>query len=95
MKREDEKPADAAARIVSMLGVGFDNDDGEVRLTRGENFSLIGGSQQTHEVMQETAIKVNERFQQRGKRLEDASREEFMDTLRDVMDSMGADGEKE
>ncbi len=90
MKRE-KKPSKNEPKIASMLGIGFDNEDGEVRLTRGENFSLIGGSQQTHEVMQETAMKVNEHLEKRGKRLQDTTREEFMDTLRDVMDSMGTE----
>ena len=34
---------------------------------------LVGGSQDTHAVMQETAVKVNERLDKAGKRLEDVS----------------------
>lgn len=62
-----------------MLGIGLDNEDGHKRLTRGDNFLLVGGSQETHEVMQETAIKVNEQLAKRGKRLEDASPQELRD----------------
>ena len=64
-----------------MLGLGLDNQDGQTRLTRGENFVLFGGSQETHAVMQETAIKVNEQLARRGKRLEDVSPQELGDIL--------------
>ena len=56
-----------------MLGLAFDADDGHKRLTRGENFVLFGGSQETHAVMQETAVKINERLDRDGRRLEDVS----------------------
>ena len=54
-----------------MLGLAFDNDDGHTRLTKGENFVLLGGSHDTHAFMQETAVKMNERLNQGGRRLED------------------------
>ena len=63
------------------MGLGLDNQDGQTRLTRGENFVLFGGSQETHAVMQETAIKVNEQLARRGKRLEDVSPQELGDIL--------------
>ena len=63
------------------LGVGLDNEDGHTRLTRGDNFVLYGGSNETHGRMQETAIKVNEQLQTRGKRLEDCSPREFFDIV--------------
>lgn len=59
----------------------MDNDDGHTRLTRGHNFTLYGGSQETHERMQETAVKMNEQLDKRGKRLEDVSVREFIDIL--------------
>jgi hypothetical protein len=62
-----------------LLGVGHDSKDGHVRITRGENYHLFGGSQETHEVMQETAVKFNEELRDRGKRLEEISKEEFRD----------------
>ena len=67
-----------------MLGLAFDAADGHKRLTRGDNFILLGGSADTHQVMQETAIKINERLSTRGKRLEDASVEELRDICREI-----------
>ncbi len=72
-----------------MLGIGLDGTDGQVRLTRGKNFHLVGGSEQTHAVMQETAIKINEHVDQTGKRLEDVSRQQLSDICNEVRESIG------
>ena len=71
-------------KSAALLGMAFDNDDGHTRLTRGDNFVLVGGSHKTHAVMQETAVKINEHLEQRGKRLEDASVTELRDICREV-----------
>lgn len=71
-------------KSAAMLGVAFDNDDGHTRLTRGDNFVLVGGSHKTHAVMQETAVKINEHLERRGKRLEDTSVGELRDICREV-----------
>ena len=60
-----------------LLGFGFDAKDGHVRMTRGKNFYLSGGSNPTHEVMQEKAIKFNEQLKARGKTIDEVNREEF------------------
>jgi hypothetical protein len=67
-----------------LVGVGLDNDDGHTRLTRGENFILAGGSEETHDHMTEGAIKLNEKLQQRGKALEEVNREEFTELAREA-----------
>lgn len=69
----------------TLLGLGLDAADGHTRITRGENYVLRGGSQETHAVMQETAIKVNEQLTRRGKRLEDVSIPELRDIVHDSM----------
>ena len=66
-----------------MLGVGLDSD-GHKRITKGENFALVGGTEETHEKMTETAVKINEKINSRGKRLEEVSHEEFDDIAHDV-----------
>jgi hypothetical protein len=60
-----------------LLGLGLDNNDGHTRVTAGENFHLIGGSAETHGVMQEKAIKLTEHLKRRGKTLETVTRAEF------------------
>jgi hypothetical protein len=66
-----------------MLGVGLDSD-GHKRITTGDNFALVGGTQETHEQMTEKAIKINEKLKARGKRLENVSHEEFTDIAQEV-----------
>ena len=83
------KATDKPAKSAALLGLGLDNDDGHTRLTRGKNFVLFGGSQDTHAAMQETAIKINEQLDRRGKRLEDVSVKELREICRDVKDSVG------
>ena len=67
-----------------LLGLGLDNEDGHTRITAGDNFSLLGGSEATHERMQETCIKLNEKIKQRGKTLEQISRQEMTDLFREL-----------
>ena len=66
-----------------MLGLGLDSD-GHKRVTSGANFLLMGGSQETHEVMTEKVVKINEKLSAAGKRLEEVSREEFDDIAHSV-----------
>lgn len=70
-------------RPAKLLGLGLDSD-GHKRLTTGENFTLVGGTQETHEVMTEQAIKINEKLKARGKQLHTVSREEFDDIALEV-----------
>jgi hypothetical protein len=76
------KPKKGRRKAV-MLGLGLDSD-GHKRMTTGSNFVLMGGTQETHEVMTEKAIKINEKLTARGKQLEEVSREEFDDIAHSV-----------
>ncbi len=79
MRAERCKPKDA-----TLLGVAFDAEDGHTRLTRGKNFVLCGGSEESHAVMQETATKVNEHLDRKGRRLADMS----LGELREICESV-------
>src|SRR5947209_19667679 len=70
-------------RKAVMVGVGLDSD-GHKRLTTGPNFALVGGSEETHEVMTEKVIKINEKLAAKGKQLEEVSRAEFDDIAHSV-----------
>ena len=74
-----------SAKKAWLLGLGLDNEDGHVRVTTGENFKLLGGSEETHGRMQEQSIKMNECLKQRGKSLDEVGREEF----REIADKLG------
>ena len=79
-----------------LLGLGFDSRDGHVRITKGKNFRLYGGSHQTHEEMQEKAIKFNEQLDKRRKTLDDLNEKEFHEIARTiglrVRDEKGSQG---
>jgi len=77
------KPAEEKRRAM-LLGLGLDGKDGHLRLTRGENFHLIGGSEETHECMQEKAIKFNEHLAKRKKELHEITPSEFHDIAGEV-----------
>lgn len=62
-----------------ILGLGLDCKDEIVRVTRGKNYHLVGGSHDTHECMQEKCLKFNEKLDARGKELTDLGRKEFLD----------------
>ena len=62
-----------------LLGLGLDNDDGHLRVTRGENFHLVGGSEDTHEHMQEKCVKLNERLSAEGKHIDTIDHKELID----------------
>ena len=70
--------------LLGLLGVGLDNEDGHQRVTRGEEFLLVGGSHETHERLQDVAIHVTEKLKDRGKSLREASAEEVVDLIRDA-----------
>jgi len=66
-----------------MLGVGLDSD-GHRRVTTGPNFLLAGGTKETHEVMTEKAIKINEKLAAKGKTLDNVEPHEFDDIAHEV-----------
>lgn len=74
-----------------LLGLGLDTRDGHVRVTKGKNFRLYGGSEKTHEMMQDKAVKFNEILDRKGKTLDDISREEFYD----IASKIGLKGDAE
>ena len=64
-----------------LLGLGFDNKDGHKRYTKGDDFVLMGGSEETHEKMTETAIKVSEKLAKKGRSIRTARDEELRDVF--------------
>ena len=68
----------------ALVGLAFDAEDGQTRLTRGTNFVLCGGSDDTHALMRETATKVNEHLDRRGRQMADLT----MNELRDICESV-------
>ncbi|MEN9635404.1 MAG: hypothetical protein RL077_3808 [Verrucomicrobiota bacterium] len=68
-------------KIGGIIGVGLDNEDGHKRLTSGDKFVLIGGSQDTHDRMTETMIKTFEELKRRDKPIEKVDPRELAEII--------------
>ena len=79
--RSPLSPPPAKKKIRALLGLGLDKGDGHKRLTQGEKFAIVGGSQETHERMTETVLKTFEAIHRQGKQLEDTEPRELADLL--------------
>jgi hypothetical protein len=82
--RADERPLN----IAGLLGVGFDARPDEKRVTRGENFLLVGGSRETHGRMVETVLTFNELVDKRGKRLEEVNARDLGEIAEELRDRL-------
>ena len=65
-----------------LLGLGLDGTDGHRRLTRGEGFTLAGGSEETHERMTGVVVRTTEDLGRKGRSLRDADPREVAELLR-------------
>ena len=73
-RRRKTKPA-------HLLGIGLDNADGHKRLTSAEQFTIVGGSDETHERATETFIKTFETLKKRRKALESVEPRELFEII--------------
>ena len=76
-------------KVSGILGLGLDSDDGHHRVTQTDEMVLVGGSEQTHERMQETAIRFGEELEKRGKALPETTVREAIDLLREAVHTTG------
>lgn len=73
--------------VLGFLGVGLDNQDDHQRITQCDHFLLVGGSEETHEHMQDVAIKFNEALDKRGQPLRETPVEAALDLLREALEA--------
>jgi len=71
-------PAKAKAHL---LGLGLDNQDGHKRITSAEQFTIVGGSAETHERMTETVVKTFETLKTRRKQLHTVEPKELAEII--------------
>lgn len=64
-----------------LVGIGLDNHDGHKRITSAEQFSVVGGSEETHSRMTETLCKTMEDLGKKGKTLKTSHPEEIVELL--------------
>ena len=65
-----------------LLGVGLDPDpEGHSRITKGEDYVLLGGSETTHESMQEHVERFQHSLKKLGTNLQHATEAEVREAL--------------
>ncbi|EKD27629.1 MAG: hypothetical protein ACD_79C00650G0006 [uncultured bacterium] len=67
-----------------LIGLGLDAKDNHKRITRGDYFHIVGGSEETHSDMQEKTIKLVETLGRKGKSIVTASDYEFFETAMEL-----------
>ena len=83
MPKKKKKTPEVESEVVGFLGVGLD-DDGHRRVTQSDHFFLVGGSKETHERMQETAVKFEEALEEGGQALRELPVHQVIELLRRV-----------
>ncbi|MFP4058045.1 MAG: hypothetical protein ACLF0G_14345 [Candidatus Brocadiia bacterium] len=83
MEKEKRDKLERSKIAGPVHGIGLDRD-GHVRITKMENFRLYGGSKDTHEHMQEKAIKFNERLRKHDKQVTDLNVRQFVELAGEV-----------
>jgi hypothetical protein len=78
VSKKKKQPAPRAA----LLGLGLDHEDGHKRITTGDQFAIVGGSDETHGRLTETAMKTFEELKSRRKQLHQVEPEELAEILR-------------
>jgi len=67
--------------MAHLFGLGLDCTDGHKRITQADKFSILGGSQNTHDKMTETLFKTFEDLSLKGKSIENATMDEISDFI--------------
>jgi len=69
------------SRVIGLLGVGFDHKDGQIRITKADNYKVIMGSRDSHQALQKICIKIEKEVTASGRILSDYTPEEFMELV--------------
>jgi hypothetical protein len=64
-------------KIIRLLGVGFDTEDGHVRMTNGDQYDVLMGSEESHEYIQQLLQRIENAIKAEGKRLDEVSPDEL------------------
>jgi hypothetical protein len=68
-------------RRAYLLGLIIEKDDGHKRITRAEQFTLVGGSEASHEAVTEGVTKTCEDLKRKGRELEETDPREVRELL--------------
>lgn len=71
-------------RVSKILGFGLDANDGHIRITEGDDYKLLLGSERTHEEMRSLLDKIQREAHKIGKELHDLTRSEFITIAKEL-----------
>jgi len=77
-------PSENRKKIVRLLGVGFDAEDGHVRITTGENYDVLMGSDESHEYIQQFIQKIEDELKARHMTLDELTPEQFSQFIKTI-----------
>ena len=86
-KNTSQSTSDDKQTVGGILGVGLDDDDGHRRVTKGDDFYLVGGSEKTHERLQDLVIRMSDTLKRQGRRFKDLNGTEIAELARDSLRS--------
>jgi len=72
------------SRVIGLLGVGFDHEDGQIRITQANPYHVLMGSEETHHELQKMCFQIDEALKEAGRPLEDYTPEEFMKLIEEL-----------
>jgi hypothetical protein len=71
-------------RSTALFCFGLDGKDGHTRITKGDAFLLVGGSEDTHDRMQDFTMRLAKALEERGTRLAEASPRQIRDAVSEI-----------
>lgn len=69
------------SRVIGLLGVGFDAEDGQIRITQADQYQIFMGSGETHQELQKICRQIEGQLKTAGRKLRDYTPEEFLDLV--------------
>jgi len=75
---------DLSGQIAGILGLGNIPEDGHLRKSEGEFFTLIDGSEDGHEEMLRLCVDLQQALDQRGQQLGDLDKGELIALLKEL-----------
>ncbi|MDA3833576.1 MAG: hypothetical protein PF495_09280, partial [Spirochaetales bacterium] len=80
-RRNHTRPAQGGGGV---LGVGFDAEDGHIRITQAEKYDVLMGSHESHEYIVQLIEKIEQELEHRGLLLDELSPDQLTAIISEV-----------
>jgi len=71
-------------KIIRILGIGHDTEDGHTRITQGADYNIFMGSEETHSYLTELCEKIEKSIKEKKLSLDELSIEELQKIIQEV-----------